>query len=85
MQVALLKVLMPLHLVKKLKLLVKTLWLLAKIPMQLVNLLLLWVMVPEAVKILQRQLVYIPRRAALVLRQLVAVLKPRLGVQRHWV
>ena len=76
---------MPLHLVKKLKLLVKTLWLLAKIPMQLVNLLLLWVMVPEAVKILQRQLVYIPRRPALALRRSVAMPKPILGVQRHWV
>ena len=53
--------------------------------MRLVNLLLLWVMVPEVAKILQRQWVYIPRRLALALRQLVAVLKPRLGVQRHWV
>ena len=76
---------MPLHLVKKLKLLVKTLWLLAKIPMQLVNLLLLWVMVPEVAKTLQQQWVYIPKRPVLVLRQLVAVLKPRLGAQRHWV
>ena len=76
---------MPLHLVKKLKLLVKTLWLLAKIPMQLANLLLLWVMVQEVAKILQRQWVYIPKRLALALRRSVAMPKPILGVQRHWV
>ena len=76
---------MPLHSAKKLKLLVKILWLLAKIPMQLANLLLLWVMVPKAAKIPQQLWVYIPKRPVLVLRQLVAVLKPILGVQRHWV
>ena len=76
---------MLLHSDKNQKLLVKTLWLLVKILMQQANLLLLWVMVPEAVKIQQQQLVYILKRLGLVLQQLVAMLKPILGAQRHWV